>query len=99
MSTKQNTQKKGEKRYKKEGPKSSKKKKLQMRANHKGKKKKSRTQTPPPPPPIARNILDKKKVGTPKKTHSLEEPSPTITTQLKIEATYTCCNTIDTFYL
>jgi hypothetical protein len=54
---------------------------------------------PPPPPQIARNILDKKKVGMPKRTHGLKEPSPTITTQLKIEVTYVYYNTINTLCL
>jgi len=30
---------------------------------------------------------------------SLEEPSPTITSRLKLETTYTCYNVIDTFAL
>jgi hypothetical protein len=63
-----------------------------MRENHKGNKNKSSTH-----PPIARNIADKKKVGTHERTYSLEKPSPTITTQLKIMATYACYNTVCPF--
>jgi hypothetical protein len=48
---------------------------------------------------IKRNMLEKDKGGTLEKTLNLKQPSLAITTHLKINATCTHCNTIDTFYL
>jgi hypothetical protein len=48
---------------------------------------------------IKRNMLEKDKGGTLEKTLNLKQPSLAITAHLKIDATCTHCNTIDTFYL
>jgi hypothetical protein len=85
----------GEKCIRRKDPSLGKKKKITNEGKPQGEQ--EQIKYSPPCPPIARNIVDKKKVETPEKTHSLEEPSPTITTQLKIEATYACYNTVCPF--
>ncbi len=50
-------------------------------------------------PLVTRNMSKIKKKGTLERTPSLEEPSLAITTCFEIDATCTCCNTIDTLYL
>jgi len=46
-----------------------------------------------------KHIITKKKGDKPNKTPSLKEPSPAITTHLKMEATYNLYKAIDTLYL
>ncbi len=47
--------------------------------------------------PSCKPISNKERGGTHARTLSLEEPSPVVIACLEIEATYTCCNAIDTF--
>jgi hypothetical protein len=50
-------------------------------------------------PPPEKNILNKGKGGTLEKMPSLNEPSPIITTHLKIKVVYACYNAINTLYM
>ncbi len=58
-----------------------------------------RNQVLEPCPRVAKHILDKEKGGTPKKVPSLNNPSPIITTHLKIKVVYIHYNAIDTLYM
>jgi hypothetical protein len=53
----------------------------------------------PFPPTVARNISNIKRGGTTKRTFSLKNPSPTITTHLEIDVTCTHYNTTNTLCL
>ncbi len=53
----------------------------------------------PEPPLVARSISNKERGGALERMPSLEEPSPTATTSLKIKIVYARCNAIDTFCL
>jgi len=46
-----------------------------------------------------RSILNKERGGTLKRMASLDEPSPIITTHVKIKVVYIHYNAIDTFYM
>jgi hypothetical protein len=52
-----------------------------------------------PTPLVIRGMSKKEKGSTPKIALNLEKPSLTITTHLKTNASSTCCNVINTFYL
>ncbi len=47
--------------------------------------------------PSCKPISNEERGETHARTLSLEEPSPIVIACLEIEATYTCCNTMDTF--
>jgi hypothetical protein len=53
----------------------------------------------PEPPPITRSISNNERGGLPERRPSLDEPSPTATSRLKIEIAYTCYNVINTLYI
>jgi hypothetical protein len=50
-------------------------------------------------PPNCETDIDKERGGTPKKMPSLNNPSPIITTHLKIKVVYIHYNAIDTLYM
>ncbi len=45
------------------------------------------------------SISNKERGGPPERRPSLEKPSPSATSRLRIKIAYTCCNTIDTLCL
>ncbi len=59
------------------------------------KKQTTREHQVPKPPLVVKNISHKERARPPKRTPSLEEPSPTSITHFKIEIAWACCNTID----
>lgn len=88
---KQSTQKKGGgERNKMEGPKSSQMKNPPKKLSARGI---GTNQVPKPLPPITRSIVDKERAKTFERMSSLEKPSPTITTHLKIKVTCVQSNT------
>jgi len=58
-----------------------------------------RNQVLEPSPPIVKNILNKEKGGTLERMPSLDEPSPIITTHLKIKVVYARYNATNTLYM
>ncbi len=51
------------------------------------------------PPPIVKSIINKERGGTFERIPSLDEPSPIITTHLKIKVIYVRYNVTNTLYM